>query len=192
MTECALLLPYFCITRTLFSQVNENGVISFEEPWKFSHPDQFPTDYYYSRNKLVVAPFWSDNDIRKAGAVRYAIYDSNEGDDNPNGQQLLSQVNKYIQNSIEEGSENFTGNWMLAVHWDHVHPSPHGAEDHSGISESELEKVHNTVWRAIFRGANYREQPSEVHHVFIFDNSGTFEGHELPPNYYVTFALWMR
>ena len=88
-----------------------------------------------------MAPFWSDNDIRKAGAVRYATYSSEEGADNPKGQALLNQVNEYIQNSREEDDGKFSGNWLLAVHWDHVHPSPHGAENHSGISESELDKV---------------------------------------------------
>ena len=121
-------------------------MISFREPWKFSHPDQFPTEYYYSRNKLAVAPFWSDNDIRKAGAVRYATYSSEEGDTNPNGKELLDQVNKYIQDLLteeEELEEEFVGTWLLVVHWDHVHPSPHGADDHNGIPESILAKVHN-------------------------------------------------
>ena len=132
-------------------------MISFREPWKFSHPDQFPTEYYYSRNKLAVAPFWSDNDIRKAGAVRYATYNSEEGDTNPNGKQLLEEVNNYIQDLQEDEDidEVFVGTWLLVVHWDHVHPSPHGADDHNGIPETLLEKVLQItliLWVNIYTG----------------------------------------
>ena len=68
----------------VFSQVSENGVFSFQEPWKFSHPSRFPTDYFFTQTSNVIAPFWSDNDIRREGTVHYAAIargDSEEGDE---------------------------------------------------------------------------------------------------------------
>lgn len=121
-------------------QVNENGVISFDNPWKYSYPDRFPTDFYWTRQGLAVAPFWSDNDIRKEGAVRYASYSTAEGD-NAQGAMLMRDVNNYIQRLQEEGEQMFRGKWLLVVHWDHVPPSPHGEDDHTGFAESELNKV---------------------------------------------------
>ena len=89
-----------------------------------------------------MAPFWSDNDIRKEGAVRYATYcTSQECTTSPEGKAQLSNVNEYIQSLQEEGEPKFIGKWLLVVHWDHVHPSPHGEDDHKGIPKDELNKV---------------------------------------------------
>ena len=90
-----------------------------------------------------MAPFWSDNDIRKEGAVRYATYctGNRECTTSPEGESLLSEVNAYVQSYVKEGEPPFTGKWLLVVHWDHVHPSPHGDDDHKGIPEDELNKV---------------------------------------------------
>ena len=118
-------------------QVNENGVISFDRPWRYPYPDRFPTKHYWSRQELAIAPFWSDNDIRKAGAVRYVAYGSRAGDKTTKGEMMLHKVNQYVKRADEE----FTGKWLLVAHWDHVHPSPHGDDNHRGIPDSELEKV---------------------------------------------------
>ena len=50
-------------------------------------------------------------------------------------------VNQYVQENQDEDEERFVGNWLLVAHWDHVHPSPHGAEDHNGIPQEDLDKV---------------------------------------------------
>ena len=89
----------------------------------------------------AVAPFWSDNDIRREGRVRYATFHSDDAATNPQGKNWLDQVNMYIQNTQEEGEEPFIGEWVLTVDWSNVHPSPHGDDDHRGISEDELAKV---------------------------------------------------
>ena len=94
---------------------------------------------------MAIAPFWSDNDIRREGAVRFATFHSNDAASNPEGKNWLDQVNMYIQSTQDEDEGKFEGNWLLTVHWDHVHPSPHGEEDHRGINEDELEKVHNIM-----------------------------------------------
>ena len=41
-----------------FMQVNENGAFSFEEPWQFSHPNRYPTNYPGTRLKHIISPFW--------------------------------------------------------------------------------------------------------------------------------------
>ena len=53
-------------------------------------------------------------------------------------------VNEYINTRLldEDNEVPFLGTWMLVAHWDKVHPSPHGAEDHLGIPEEELDKVY--------------------------------------------------
>ena len=118
-------------------QVNENGVISFEKEWLFSLPQRFPTTSEQIKQRLVVAPFWSDNDIRKAGVVRYATY--TRGDASPVGAALLNNLTSYIQRIRRD--EDFEGRWMLIAHWDGVHPSPHGGNSSNGISQVELDRV---------------------------------------------------
>ena len=56
----------------------------------------------------------------------------------------LIKVNEYINTRLldEDNEAPFVGTWMLVAHWDKVHPSPHGAEDHLGIPEKELDKVY--------------------------------------------------
>ena len=119
-------------------------MISFDKPWKFSYPDRFPPEYFWTREGIIVAPFWSDNDIRKEGAVRYATYcREHQGCvTSPEGDKLLDEVNEFVQRFIKEGEPPFTGTWLLVAHWDHVHPSPHGEDDHNGIPEDELNKVY--------------------------------------------------
>lgn len=107
----------------------------------YPYPENFPTSDYYIQNAIAMAPFWSDNDIRKDGAVRYAIF-SSATDDNPSGRALLDVVNANIQSQQGvESEELFEGLWMMIAHWDRVHPSPHGGDDHGGISEEELNRV---------------------------------------------------
>ena len=118
--------------------MNENGAISFEQEWKFAYPERFPTNSEPTMQGLVVAPFWSDNDIRREGSVRYATYSVEDGTSNPAGTDLLRRVNDYIQTL---GAEDFHGRWLLVAHWDQVHPSPHGDENTTNIPQEELNKV---------------------------------------------------
>ncbi len=120
--------------------MNENGVISFKKPWAFSVPENFPTSNVNNRNNFAVAVFWSDNDIRRDGAVRYVTYSVND-EDNAQGASLMNSMNEFVQQNLGEGAEPFLGQWLLAVHWDHVHPSPHGGDSGSGISEDILNMV---------------------------------------------------
>lgn len=125
-------------------QVNENGVISFEEPWGFSLPERFPTSNFFARQGMAIAPFWSDNDIRSEGRVTYISYSCN-GDafgtcqEPQTGNNMLTMANDYI-NEVLESEERFVGTWLLVAHWQNVHPSPHG-DPVPGIPQEELDKV---------------------------------------------------
>ena len=114
-----ILFQLFCIP-----QVGENGVISFGNPWSYAWPSQFPTSWFWTRNGYVVAPFWSDNDIRRAGTVGYAVINSGESQ---KGDELLRNVSSFIQHQKNGEADDFEGQWMLVAYWDRVHPYPHGS-----------------------------------------------------------------
>ena len=111
-------------------QVNENGVISFDKPWMYSYPHQFPTHYFYTREAKAIAPFWSDNDIRREGNVRYASYCVETATrcsrTFPLGKQIMNLTNLFIQSNQGANEEQFVGTWLLIAQWDHVPPSTHG------------------------------------------------------------------
>ena len=122
------------------SQVSENGAVSFDREWLFDKPEPFPTNSRTVQNRYVVAPFWSDNDIRRAGTVRYVLI---ENGTSITGDELLETANAFIQ---REHQVNFTGKVMLVAQWDHVHPYPHGSPGADSQDES-LNKVnsHNNI-----------------------------------------------
>ncbi len=120
--------------------MNENGAISFDAPWKFAHPSRFPTTYDATRNGYVVAPFWSDNDIRKEGTVSYApIKEGSSG----KGNNFLAEASTFVRAQLgqDDDDKGFHGKWMLVAQWNNVHPFPHGADDHQGIPEGFLKLV---------------------------------------------------
>ena len=112
----------------------------------FSSPERFPTRNVFSREKKVLAAFWSDNDIRREGSVKYAIYCNSEYNaqctDSSASQAILNEINQFIQNRQDDTDPvPFAGDWMLIAQWDHVHSIPHGAEVIEGIPFEELSKV---------------------------------------------------
>ena len=107
-------------------QVSENGAISFANPWPYSSPSRFPTNWYWTRNQYVLAPFWSDNDIRRSGSVRYA--NITLGDCKHDNNELIETVSRFIRHQHNDAAmQNFEGQWMLVANWDCVHPYPHGS-----------------------------------------------------------------
>lgn len=85
-----------------------------------------------------MAPFWSDNDIRKEGTVRYVTIESGSS---PLGDQIMNEASTYVNNHLIADDEIFRPTWMIVAQWDRVHPHPHGAESHEGISEEYLNRV---------------------------------------------------
>ena len=66
----------------------------------------------------MVAPYWSDNDIRSSGDVCYEVHDGND----PSG--VMSDISNYISYKT---NTDFSGVWMLLAEWKDVHPYPHGS-----------------------------------------------------------------
>ena len=78
-------------------------------------------------NRHVVAPYWSDNDIRREGNVSYEVFQIQAND--AFGDQILDDVSSYIrENSV---SSNFRGSFMILAEWEGVHPYPHGTSNAS-------------------------------------------------------------
>ena len=127
----------------LCTQVSENGVFSFESPWRFSHPDRFPGTDFNVGQTHVVAPFWSDADIRKEGTVRYlAITDNSDAA----AVEIFNEVAARVRDELNPPNGRFNPTWMLVAQWDKVHPYPHGSSNHDGVSEEYLNKVGLTVY----------------------------------------------
>ncbi len=120
--------------------MNENGAVSFNAPWKFSHPKRFPTQYDPTRTAYVAAPFWSDNDIRKEGAVRYAVIEKGSSG---TGNNYLKKVQEFVRAKLnqDDDPDGFKAEWMVVAQWDKVHAFPHGQDDHQGIPEDLLQLV---------------------------------------------------
>ena len=104
----------------LHIQVGTNGIISFERGFYYWYPYPFPTPWWSVQSRYVVAPFWSDNDIRLKGEVCYEVHDRHD--------ELMDSVSEYISTSI---GTNFRGRWMLLAQWDRVHPYPHGSSNYN-------------------------------------------------------------
>ena len=104
-------------------QIGVNGLISFGEAVPLSPQDsgnvtvEFPSE----QNSRVLAPFWSNNDIQRAGSIRYEIYDDSTADTLAIA--VLERVSDVIANRTGEA---FLGRWMLLVEWRDCHPYPHG------------------------------------------------------------------
>lgn len=115
---------FFLVINT-HTQIGTNGIISFDQPVYSAIPSLFPTERNHIRNLFIVAPFWDDIDLRRSGNILYKTFTTSSG--NIDGIKL---ANDYI---LKETGEQFDGEWMLVVTWDHVHPWPHGDGSLSGI-----------------------------------------------------------
>ena len=124
-------------------QVSENGVVSFGEEWFFDKPERFPTRNPNIQKRYVVAPFWSDNDIRKSGTVRYVLINRENDEISDQEILLLNETTALVQRTL---NRYFRANTMLIAQWDHVHPFPHGRSQEERILQDDngndfLEKV---------------------------------------------------
>ena len=98
-------------------QISTKGVISFRDGWTFSLPEVFPTLTPRIQESFVVAPFWSDIDIRNEGNIFYKIYTG----ETRTGRDLLRAVTSFV--SLKQPvAANFSGSWMLVVEWSEVPP----------------------------------------------------------------------
>nr|XP_056702372.1 sushi, nidogen and EGF-like domain-containing protein 1 [Euleptes europaea] len=96
---------YFFAQRFQSLYVNNNGVVSFDNPVSQYTPDPFPlTD-----GRAFVAPFWADVDNRITGDVYYR--QSQE-------EQLLQRVTADI--NVYFPRETFAATWVFVATWDRV------------------------------------------------------------------------
>ncbi|XP_054860582.1 alpha-tectorin-like [Amphiprion ocellaris] len=99
----ALLRPFVYFGHT-YNQiyVNHNGDLTFNAPWYSYIPQRFPM--YGSRD--IIAPFWTDIDIRRNGQINYTQY--------TNGtvlQQATQDINTYFPEL------NFTATLVFVATW---------------------------------------------------------------------------
>lgn len=95
------------LVKLIVPQVSTNGILSFARPFPYHSPHLFPGTSFYN---FLVAPFWSDNDIRRdVGAVSYWVY-TGQSDS-------LTFVSTYIS---QQEQVKFNGTWMLAAEWSSV------------------------------------------------------------------------
>ena len=91
-----------------------NGIISLQQPFTHHVPYSFPSEFTFISSAFLLAPFWSDVDIRQHGSVKYEIHSGSSNS-------LLSQVNNFISNYTET---EFCGTWMLVAEWNQVPQYP--------------------------------------------------------------------
>ena len=101
-----------------FLQISTNGYISFDRAFASPYPTRFPGFTYTS----LVAPFWSDVDIRRDGKVFYNVY--------------MKTTSSYIERATHDVRQfsrfdSFTAHWVLVVTWDRVPNYPDGSGSYS-------------------------------------------------------------
>ncbi|XP_073723307.1 alpha-tectorin [Misgurnus anguillicaudatus] len=85
--------------------VNNNGHLTFDEPWTSWSPYSFPA---YS-DKDIIAPFWTDIDNRRTGVISYQQYTSGD---------VLTQATQDINQYFPDLS--FSASWVFVATWDRV------------------------------------------------------------------------
>jgi fibulin 1/2 len=107
--------------------ISTNGLISFDGPYHSPSPRLFPGFTYIS----VVAPFWSDVDIRRNGSVFYNVYTN-----------MNSSYMQRATNDVRELSQDdsYVSEWVLVVTWYQVPNYPHG----SPFASYDLSSKYNT------------------------------------------------
>ena len=95
-------------------------MISFTRPFQHWIPSPFP-GHIYQRFFYIVAPYYSDNDIRRSGEVYYEIFRRGRS---RNDNIILDKVNLYLRLKT---NEDFSGTFMILAEWRDVHPYPHGS-----------------------------------------------------------------
>ena len=90
----------------MFSQVNTNGIISFQSPFTAYIPRRFPLD----NNIPLIAPFWDDVDIRRFGNIFYR---------QTSNVTLLERARVQLQ-ELFPSSGSFTPTTLFIATWDRV------------------------------------------------------------------------
>ena len=97
-------------------------MISFSRPFYYWYPSPFP-GHFYLRRFHVVAPYWTDHDIRRTGSICYETFERGRSQ---NDDSELNRVNTFLQMNQKS---NFSGTFMIVAEWLGVHPYPHGSSN---------------------------------------------------------------
>ena len=106
--------------------------------WFYDKPERFPTRDRYIQGRYVFAPYWSDNDIRREGTVRYVVIKEGEGGGFfDNGAAYLADAVSIVRSRY---FRDFQARAMLVAQWENVHPFPHGSPD-ADVNDELLSRV---------------------------------------------------
>ena len=88
----------------------------------------------------MVAPYWSDIDIRLQGRIYYRLIEAGRTTEDLD-MTLLNFVSGFIAARQSNSAANFSATTMLVAQWRDVPPYPNGAGDIEGLSQSEAEFI---------------------------------------------------
>ena len=91
---------------TYLSQINDNGVISFDSRYNPRTPVSFPL----SGNDKIIAPYWADVDTRGTGNIYYR---------QTTDPSLLARATREIRTAFPRSLNNTISNLLIAT-WDKV------------------------------------------------------------------------
>ena len=106
-------------------KITDNGLVSLHD--EFVTAPQSPGNDFSDAdgmNLVVIAPYWSDNDIRMSGVVSYALFETSHPD--PDVSARISIVNDFVTNQTMTA---FNATWLLLVEWEDCQPFPAGSSD---------------------------------------------------------------
>ena len=95
-----------CAYVHMLSQVNDNGVISFNSPYNARTPLSFPL----SGNNKIIAPYWADVDTRGTGSIYYR---------QTTDPSLLARETSEIRTAFPRPLNDTISNLLIAT-WDSV------------------------------------------------------------------------
>lgn len=121
-------------------QVADNGFISFGQGFLFSQPVLLPSTIDAIRNALIVAPYWSDIDVRLQGSIYYRLIEAGRTT-GASDMALLNFVSGFIAAKQTNLAANFSATTMLVAQWKDVPPFPNGDGFGGNISQSEAEFI---------------------------------------------------
>jgi hypothetical protein len=95
------------------------------------------------RNALIVAPYWSDVDIRRQGRVYYRLIEPGRSTEDFD-LTLLNFVSGFVAARQSDIAANFSATTMLVAQWRDVPPFPNGGGV-EGLSQSEAEFINQVL-----------------------------------------------
>ena len=120
-------------------QVGDNGFISFRQGHLFSQPQLLPTADIAIRDALMLAPYWSNVDIRQQGSVHYRLIEPGISTEDLDIA-FLNFVSGFIAAEQGDNAANFSATTMLVAQWRGVPPYPNG-DGAEGLPSSEGEFI---------------------------------------------------